>query len=279
MKNHYSQIIFILLFLLTLCHAETPTNISLESNVTTLNVGEKAELTVMETYSDNTTKELNTNIEWIITPENSVDVNGSILTAKKDTNVTVHAKVDTVLSNILNLNIAWTVNGHVLPPEPDKALNDSTLLGIDTNNNGVRDDVERYIYETYEHPIERALLMQEMKYEQIILEKNTEIIARDKNTLDELNNLEDAYLACESYWLYDAEGNNETFILSAYSGLKGYQHRYFGEHAKGIQRNTIMRKEARDELEKAVSGGVYSIPKSDKNKCYFNATVLMKDYK
>ena len=38
-----------------------------------------------------------------------------------------------------------TINGYTLPPEPDKATNDATLLGIDSNNNGVRDDVERYV--------------------------------------------------------------------------------------------------------------------------------------
>ena len=40
-----------------------------------------------------------------------------------------------------------------LPPEPDPKINNSTLLGIDSNNNGVRDDVERWIYETYDEYI------------------------------------------------------------------------------------------------------------------------------
>jgi len=54
------------------------------------------------------------------------------------------------------------INGHTLPPEPDKALNDSTLLDIDSNNNGVRDDVERWIYKTYrdKHPIHIDIAMQ-----------------------------------------------------------------------------------------------------------------------
>lgn len=38
-----------------------------------------------------------------------------------------------------------TVFGAKMPPEPNKIENDSTLLGIDTNNNHVRDDVERLI--------------------------------------------------------------------------------------------------------------------------------------
>jgi hypothetical protein len=37
------------------------------------------------------------------------------------------------------------INGYTLPPEPDHGENDKTLLGIDVNHNGMRDDVERYI--------------------------------------------------------------------------------------------------------------------------------------
>lgn len=43
-----------------------------------------------------------------------------------------------------------TINGHIVPPEPDPVLNDSTLAGIDVNANGVRDDVERVIAASYE---------------------------------------------------------------------------------------------------------------------------------
>lgn len=36
-----------------------------------------------------------------------------------------------------------------LPPAPDPKLNDETLAGIDTNNNGIRDDVEIAIYNAH----------------------------------------------------------------------------------------------------------------------------------
>lgn len=36
-----------------------------------------------------------------------------------------------------------------VPPAPDQAMNDSTVAGVDTNNNGIRDDVERWIAQTY----------------------------------------------------------------------------------------------------------------------------------
>lgn len=36
-----------------------------------------------------------------------------------------------------------------VPPEPDPEINNSTVAGVDSNNNGIRDDVERWIAQTY----------------------------------------------------------------------------------------------------------------------------------
>lgn len=41
------------------------------------------------------------------------------------------------------------INGIAVPPEPNPVANNATLLGVDSNNNGVRDDVERQIATTY----------------------------------------------------------------------------------------------------------------------------------
>jgi len=41
------------------------------------------------------------------------------------------------------------VLGKNLPPEPDAKLNNSTLQGIDANNNGIRDDAELAIFKLY----------------------------------------------------------------------------------------------------------------------------------
>ena len=40
---------------------------------------------------------------------------------------------------------ATTINGIAVPPEPDVVVNNATIAGMDSNNNGVRDDVERYL--------------------------------------------------------------------------------------------------------------------------------------
>ncbi len=41
------------------------------------------------------------------------------------------------------------INGYSLPLEPNISKNNSTLLGIDTNNNSVRDDLERKIIQMF----------------------------------------------------------------------------------------------------------------------------------
>jgi len=43
-----------------------------------------------------------------------------------------------------------------LPPEPNQAENDATLAGIDSNQNGIRDDVERAIYFKYQESAKEA---------------------------------------------------------------------------------------------------------------------------
>lgn len=43
---------------------------------------------------------------------------------------------------------AEKINGITVPPEPDAKTNNSTIAGIDINNNGVRDDIERTIAST-----------------------------------------------------------------------------------------------------------------------------------
>ncbi len=57
-------------------------------------------------------------------------------------------------------------NGYVLPPMPDSTENCKTIGGIDSNNNGVRDDIEIWIYSDYEREDEREVLMQLSRYYQ-----------------------------------------------------------------------------------------------------------------
>ncbi len=45
--------------------------------------------------------------------------------------------------------LVWSDINGTLPPEPDPTENNATLAGVDSNQNGIRDDVERAIYLKY----------------------------------------------------------------------------------------------------------------------------------
>lgn len=64
------------------------------------------------------------------------------------------------------------INGVAVPPEPDTIAN-ATLLGVDSNHNGVRDDVERQIATTYGAKANQyTAAMQVAKFNQAYLEAN-----------------------------------------------------------------------------------------------------------
>ena len=77
----------------------------------------------------------------------TIDANGS-LSALQEGITTIVATLQGVETSI-GLTVYKEMHGHRLPPEPDPAVNNATLLGVDSNSNGVRDDVERWIYMTY----------------------------------------------------------------------------------------------------------------------------------
>ena len=118
-------------------------------------------------------------------------------------------------NNINPQTQATIIQGHTLPPEPDPAINNSTLLGVDVNKNGVRDDVERYIYERFgsdpEYPKTKiALAMQYAKANQFIIGNNPQ-----KAFENESYKKMDAALDCKWYW-YDEV--TKTFNLSSVEG-------------------------------------------------------------
>ena len=152
--------------------------LTLESNSTELNLGKSVLLTV----KSGETQDVSSDIEWIVTPSDSAEMSNNILTAKKEGNVTVEAKYQGKTSNKLLFDVHWVINGHILPPEPDEAKNSATLGGVDSNNNGVRDDVERNIYRTYPKKLHSALLMDNAKiYQRTLVEStsNAVIIQKD----------------------------------------------------------------------------------------------------
>ncbi|MDR1451738.1 MAG: hypothetical protein LBI57_05365 [Helicobacteraceae bacterium] len=156
------------------------------------------------------------------------------------------------------------VNGFVLPPYPDQTLNDSTLLGIDSNNNGVRDDVERWLIFKYKdhHKIVTEIGFQGARAAQIIIQ--------DPSKAKETYHILDAAQFCNFYFEIYAQYNNESILLD---------HTIITSTAfKTMQFNTKERIEAYLAYDKKLSGGVYSGPKSSKDyraACAFNADKLL----
>ncbi|PHR54705.1 MAG: hypothetical protein COA44_12515 [Arcobacter sp.] len=143
------------------------------------------------------------------------------------------------------------INGHTLPPEPDEALNNSTLAGIDSNNNGVRDDVERKIYLNHDTEIARQKLMQSAKVEQKWLEAD-DLIENAK----EWHKLMYLRIGCSRYIYYE------------------YNIKLYRITTEDYTFNTRDRVEKYMDYNQALSGGVYSTPNNYKAKssCDFNIT-------
>lgn len=69
-----------------------------------------------------------------------------------------------------------TINGLVVPPEPNAIANNSTLAGIDINNNGVRDDIERQIAQASTTPAQfDASIRLAHAYQEIIVNSTPQL--------------------------------------------------------------------------------------------------------
>lgn len=183
--------------------------------------------------------------------------------------------------------------GHLLPAMPDYYKNNETLLGIDSNNNGVRDDVEWWIYTHYDtyiscvedigqeivngkirndfvkttceetpveyHQIVREIAMQTARAAQNILKKPT----------PESMHYNDSAMGCNSYF----EGRGETVLKDIL-----IDHSIMVESDfKFVQYNTDLRKKTYKKYDRSLSGGVYSIPRSTRYECDFDIGLLEKN--
>jgi len=151
-----------------------------------------------------------------------------------------------------HVSFTETINGHILPPEPDPKINNSTLLGIDSNNNGVRDDVERWIYKTYKdkHPIHIDIAMQGAKEKQKIIFNPLEAKNEHNTTV--------SALYCESYFAICIDKAMEYAIDERINGGK----------LKQIIFNTLERKEQNRKYHQLISGHSYSLPWCNESKTY-----------
>jgi hypothetical protein len=158
------------------------------------------------------------------------------------------------------------INGYTLPSEPDPTINNSTLLGMDVNNNGVRDDVERYVIKRYAQDPEfpktkTALAMQYAWAEQKIIE----------NPVIETKQYSDDAMYCESYWL-----NKNTKGMSFGEYLKySQQHEVFNDkQIRAKIYNTRKRIEQSFEFNRACSGQIFTLSEYTINNCRVNIDEL-----
>jgi len=224
----------------------------------TLNKDTNTTISVKAVYKDNTIKDITDKAEWIIDKKDAIKITNHTLKALKDTNVTLQAKVGKVTSNPVKLVIYWEVNGHRLPPEPDPKVNNSTLLGVDVNHNGVRDDVERWIYKTYKHPIERGIMLQNANRLQ------TQISNISK--AHDYAKLSDKSLSCEYY----LEETYEWF-------RKKYEYSITSKEIKKIQFNNSKRYIEYQKYNAQFNGEVFEskiLP--DKDNCTFDKNGTLK---
>jgi len=170
------------------------------------------------------------------------------------------------------------IYGHQLPPEPDPIVNDSTLLGIDINNNGVRDDVERYIiyrFSKEEYPKTRtALALQYAWAMQKIIENPTRVSAKYSH---------DA-LDCQHYWFRQKQTEHRKQIskllntdrraaIEISSQMTKWQLKYgvFNDDAiNNIVFNTRERTKRDFMYNAAMSGGIYPGRKKSLDNCQVN---------
>jgi len=155
------------------------------------------------------------------------------------------------------------INGHTLPPEPNPAINNAMLLGVDSNGNGVRDDVEIWIYKKYKdkHPIHIDIAMQAGRaYKQVL-----ETPERAK----EIREIVNGALYCSSYYRYSAEEFGDQKLVSGYI-TKLVKNQYF---------NTKEREEVYWKYDEILSGSVYSLPKDKdmKSFCDFSTSKYDKE--
>ena len=238
---------------------DRPEILSIKLNQTSLelNEGETAQLNAVANYDDNSTKDITQEALWSVDNPQiaSIDTNAT-LNAIQEGSTQITATLENITSQTLSLSVRKVINGHLLPPAPDPILNNATLLGIDSNNNGVRDDVERKIYFRYKRPIEQAFMMQDAKIYPQTLEDPVAAAASQELEKENWNIATcDVYLILQGIKLRSVDFMEESYF------------------------NTKERIRAYIEFNEASSGGVYNMPlmrDANKENCDFNITKMLE---
>jgi len=216
-------------------------NISFNLEDMELNVEDTTTISVVALYEDNTTKDITENVEWIIGDGSLLSIQNGIIKPIKEGTTTLQAKYSNKTTKEVKLTLFKEISGYRLPPEPDPQINNSTLLGIDVNNNGVRDDVERKIIETYREPIKITYMFKTAQIGQEILEDPQGAFKEHSDKMDRLDD-------CGMYL------DNLNISFDILQSLKFYNNNMY---------NTKARVRAYLDYNLALSGGVYGSSPAD----------------
>jgi hypothetical protein len=177
------------------------------------------------------------------------------VTEKTDLVFKLNAKFDDPIHDQITISVypILIINGIRLPPEPNEEENNATLVGVDSNDNGVRDDVERAIYVKYPTKIRQQILMQAAKAHQLMVADPDGV----ENAVKWQKIISNKRIACKSY-LYD--NFNIEFRLETTDFLEDALY------------NTTNRVKRYLRYNHALGGGVYGIEEDEivESACEFN---------
>jgi hypothetical protein len=154
---------------------------------------------------------------------------------------------------------------------PDEDLNDSTLLGIDANNNSIRDDVEIYIYNRFQgyvnSKVEREIAKQWAKRAQQTL------ISPETAYEDGKHELTERAISCEYYYYKQYLKDIPDFATRQAYRLK---HEVFNAEFQDVVFSTKERLKAYFRYNKSMSGHVFKDYPNTKETCDFDPDPLIE---
>ncbi|MDQ6960393.1 MAG: hypothetical protein Q9M27_05125, partial [Mariprofundaceae bacterium] len=144
-----------------------------------------------------------------------------------------------------------------LPPDPGPA-GKATLAGIDSDNDGVRDDVQRWIVMTYPNSQKtRAALRQKAKAMQlIIMNASNKAVARTNSIVS----------GKASFCI--------TFVREQILGLGGSDAYQIKRELESVFLNTAARSRAWLQADHYLSGMMFNVPIDGSSSCNFNPSTM-----
>lgn len=226
-----------------------------------LNENNETDINVTARYDDNSTQDVTQDVEWIMSNNSIISIVNNKITPLGEGTTTLQAKYNKQTSTQIQITVYKEINGYKLPPEPDPTINNSTLLGIDSNDNGVRDDVEIYVIKRFAQDLEfpktkTAIAMQYAWASQKILE----------NPFIETKQIMSNAIGCKFYWI-----RQKSKTLTVFEAVQfGVKHRIYDSKVKDIIFNTRVRIERKFEYNNALSGQIFQGKEKTIDMCQIN---------